>query len=88
VLSQPSLCNYCILAFAYAQCVDGTPSTLIYPLSTLVYPPYTLVYPPPPVCIRVARLAIACASRVKIVACRSRTLRVPFARVVVRFFTR
>jgi hypothetical protein len=37
------------------------------------------------VCIRVARHTIAHASRVKIVACRSRTLRVPFARIVVRF---
>jgi hypothetical protein len=47
------------------------------------------VYPRlPPVCIRVARLAIARASRVKIVACRSRALRVPFARVVVRFIAR
>jgi hypothetical protein len=45
------------LAFACAQCVDGTPSTLVYSPSTFVYP---LVYvhlppPPPPVCIRVAR---------------------------------
>jgi hypothetical protein len=39
-------------------------------------------------CIRVAHLAIAHASRVKIVACRSRALRVPFARIVVRFFAR
>jgi hypothetical protein len=52
--------------------------------STLVYP---LVYPSStPVCIRVARLAIARASRVKIVVCCSRALRVLFARIVVRFF--
>jgi hypothetical protein len=44
------------LKFAYARCVDGTPSTLVYRSSTPRLPP---------VCIRVARLAIARASRIK-----------------------
>jgi hypothetical protein len=34
------------LEFAYTQCVDGTPSTLVYPPSTLVYPPSTPHLPP------------------------------------------
>jgi hypothetical protein len=50
------------LEFAYAQCVDGTPSTLVYPPPPPVYPRVPLVYPP--LCA-FASLAIARASRIK-----------------------
>jgi hypothetical protein len=36
------------LAFACAQCVDGTPSTLVYSPSTFVYPLVYVRLPPPP----------------------------------------
>jgi hypothetical protein len=66
------------LEFAYAQCVDGTLSTLVYarlpPRLPPVYPSST---PPPPPCA-FASLATA----------RALNHRVPFARVVVRFGVR
>jgi hypothetical protein len=64
------------LAFACAQCVDGTPSTFVYPL---VYIHLPLVYPPPP------RVHL-CRSPSPVHRALNR--RVSFACVVVRFFAR
>jgi hypothetical protein len=64
------------LAFACAQCVDGTPSTFVYPL---VYIHLPRVYPPPP------RVHL-CRSPSPVHRALNR--RVSFACVVVRFFAR
>jgi hypothetical protein len=76
------------LAFACAQCVDGTPSTLVYSPSTFVYPLIYVCLPPrlPPRVHRVTRHRPSAAHY--IVGCCSRVLRVPFVRVVVRFCAR
>jgi hypothetical protein len=65
-------------ARACAQCVDGTPSTSVYPSSTPRLPP---VYPPStPVCIRVA--CHRHASHIKSSRAVRTRCRAPFLRVV------
>jgi hypothetical protein len=65
------------LEFAYAQCVDGTPSTLVYPPPPRL-PPCTPRLPPP--CVHSRRSPSP--------AHRALNHRVPLAHVVVRFSAR